>query len=74
MKFVFMKALGGAIKVFSQDETGEVVATFSNDEKGAIGFALFKTGLSLQVGAELLNADNGEYVIGTVAQIAGVEH
>lgn len=65
--FVFTKALGGSIKLFACDGSGEVIATFSSDEKGQTAFALFKSGLALQQGATLIDSESGQLVIGDVA-------
>ena len=72
MNYVYDKALGGAIKVFAADDTGEVVATFSGDQKGKIGFAIFCAGLERQPEASLLCARTGVYVVGGIDQLVGV--
>jgi len=69
MNYVYDRALGGAIKVFAADDTGEVVATFSGDEKGLRGFAIFCAGLGNQYGASLLCARTGDYIIGGIDQL-----
>lgn len=72
MNYVYDRALGGAIKVFAADDTGEVVATFSGDEKGRFGFGIFCAGLARHSEASLLCARTGVYIVGGIDQLVGV--
>ena len=72
MNYVYDRALGGAIKVFAADDTGEVVATFSGDEKGIFGFGIFCAGLERHSEVSLLCARTGVYVIGSIDQLVAV--
>lgn len=75
MKLTQRKGLGDSVRIC--DDTGAVVATFSNNGAGMMALTLFHRGAAAfeQLGKpgaiSLFDADANRYIIGTLDQLIG---